>query len=146
MEVTPSSTPTSHTHGLSVSNLIIDIAPTDISLNDPHSWPQIISDSLRQSFIAENFDQTRDINLIKSGRVYGDGRTRYFNSSIFFRKLTNGETVKRTLLVYSETSGKVYCSACKLFSDKENNAFTHGFGDCKNVQRITGHKNRNAHR
>ena len=94
---------------------------------------------------AEYFHQTRDINLKKSGRVYGDGRTRYLNSSIFFRKLTNGETVKRTWLVYSETSGKVYCSTCKLVSDKEN-AFTHGFDDWKNVHRTTGHENSNAHR
>ena len=81
-----------------------------------------------------------------SGRVYyGDGRTRYLNSSMFFRKFTNDETVERTWLVYSETSGKVYCSACKLFSDKEN-ALSHGFDDWKNVHHITGHENSNAHR
>ena len=56
-------------------------------------------------------------------------------------KLWNG----RGWLVYSETSGKVYCSSCKLFSDKQN-AFTHGFDDWKNVHRITGHGNGNAHK
>lgn len=64
---------------------------------------------------------------------------------MFFRKLANSETVKRTWMLYSKTSGKMYCSACKLFSNKEN-AFTHGLNDWKNPNRIEEHENSTPHR
>ena len=122
------STPTSTLSHSTSDTMDISIEDFVICECDPNSWPMKISDSLRQSFIAENFSQTLDIDFKKSARVYDDGRTRYLNSSMFFRKLANSETVKRSWMVYSETSGKVYCSACKLFSNQEN-AFTQGFND-----------------
>ena len=98
-ETLQSTSPTSSPPSFSDSNAMTYTSPTtNFSLNDPHSWPKIISHSIRQSIIAERFDQRLDIdiNSKKSARVYDDGRTRYLNSSMFLRKLANCETVKRT--------------------------------------------------
>ena len=124
---------------------VTDISSTGFVLNDPASWPKVIPDSLRNAFMAENFSQTLNIDFRKSARIYDDGRSRCLNSSMFYKKLANSETVKRSWMVYSENSGKVYCSACKLFSIKEN-AFTQGFNDWKNPKRFEEHENSTTHR
>ncbi|XP_068240148.1 zinc finger MYM-type protein 5-like [Palaemon carinicauda] len=107
---------------------VMDISSTGFVLKDHASWPNVIPDSLRNAFTAENFIQTLNIDFRKSARIYDDRNRRCLKSSMFYRKLANSETVKRSWIVYSESSGKVYCSACKLFSTKEN-AFTQGFND-----------------
>ena len=68
---------------------------------------QVIPDSLRNAFIAENFSQTLNIDFWKSARIYDDGSRRCLKSSMFYRKLANSETVKRSWMVYYESSGKV---------------------------------------
>lgn len=113
-------------------------------LTDPATWTAV-TDELRTSFIAANYIQVTDISFINSAHLYDDGRTRYLTSSMFFRKLPNDETVKRTWLLYSQTSGRVYCSACKLFSGSVNQ-FTSGFNDWKNSYRLVEHENSVAHR
>jgi len=113
-------------------------------LTDPATWTAV-TDELRTSFIAANYIQVTDISFINSAHLYDDGRTRYLTSSMFFRKLSNDETVKRKWLLYSQTSGKVYCSACKLFSGSVNQ-FTSGFNDWKNSYRLVEHENSVAHR
>ena len=124
---------------------VTDISSTGFVLNDPASWPKVVPDFLRNAFIAENFSQTLIIDFRKSERIYDDGRSRCLNSSMFYKKLANSETVKRSWMVYSENSGKVYCSVCKLFSTKEN-AFTQGFNDWKNPKRFEEHENSTTHR
>ena len=133
----PSLPSTSHSSPPSLfdSSVMIDISLTaDFSLNDTDSWPKIISNSIRQSFIAEKFDQKLDINFKSQPRFTMNS---LFNFIDVLRKLANCEIVKRTWLVY--------CSACKLFSNKEN-AFTRGFDDWKNGHRIGEHENTDAHR
>ncbi|XP_068227866.1 zinc finger MYM-type protein 5-like [Palaemon carinicauda] len=101
---------------------VMDISSTGFVLKDPASWPNVIPDSLRNAFIAENFSQTLNIDFRKSARIYDDGNRRCLKSSMSYRKLANSETVKRSWMVYSESSGKVYCST-------KENAFTQGFND-----------------
>lgn len=113
-------------------------------LTDPATWTAV-TDELRTSFIAANYSQITNISFKNSARLYDDGRTRYLTSSMFFRKLPNGETAKRTWLLYSQLSGKVYCSACKLFSDNVNH-FTSGFNDWKNSNRLGEHESSPPHR
>ncbi|XP_068245391.1 zinc finger MYM-type protein 1-like [Palaemon carinicauda] len=124
---------------------VTDISSTGFVLKDLASWPNVIPDSLRNAFIAENFSQTLNIDFRKSARIYDDGNRRCLKSSMFYRKLENSETVKRSWMVYSESSGKVYCSACKLFSTNKN-AFTQGFNDWKNSKRFEEHENSTTHR
>jgi len=40
---------------------------------------------------------------------------RYCSSKLFYEILLNGEKVKRNYLVYSESTGSVFCAPCKLF-------------------------------
>lgn len=57
-----STSPTSSPPSFSDSNAMTYTSPiANFSLNDPHSWPKIISHSIRQSIIVERFDQTLDI-------------------------------------------------------------------------------------
>ena len=86
-----------------------------VDLEDPATWPFPINDEFRSLFVESNIDQKFDASSTfeQSARAYDDGRTRYLNSSLFYRKLTNGETAKRTWLLYSQSTGKVYCSVCK---------------------------------
>ena len=43
------------------------------------------------------------------------GETRYVQRKFFVRKLANEESVMRDWLVYSTSTGNVYCYVCKLF-------------------------------
>ena len=113
-------------------------------LMDPATWTAVTYE-LRTSFIAARYRQVTDISFKISAHLYDDGRTRYLTSSMFFTKLLNGETVKRFWLLYSKLSGKVYCSACKLFSDNVTH-FTSDFNDWKNSCRTAEHENSVAHR
>ena len=139
-----SAPPASSTETSALSLLPTSSSSVDYSLSDPHSWPAV-TDALRISFITANINQKLNVDFKKSARVYDDGTNRYLNSSMFLRTLANGETAKRTWLLYSETSGKVYCSACKLFSDKDI-LFSLGFNDWKNARRIGEHENTDTHR
>lgn len=68
---------------------------------------------------------------------------------MFTRTLRNGEKVPREWLVYSPSTGSVYCFFCKLFGEATS-AFSHsGFSDWKHSARRVeeheaGHSHRNA--
>ena len=79
------------------------------------------------------------LNLRTSARTYDDGRTRYLNKSSFFRTLINGERVRRKWLIYSESTGLVFCWVCNLFSSCHV-SLTIGFNDWKNIQRLSEHE------
>lgn len=71
---------------------------------------------------------------------------RYLNKGIFETTLINGEKVKRKYLIYSETTGSLYCSACRLFGGKSVFA-TIGFNNWKKAEhRISTHENSAVHR
>ncbi|KAL7870428.1 hypothetical protein SRHO_G00079250 [Serrasalmus rhombeus] len=55
------------------------------------------------------------------------------------------QTVTRQWLLYSPSTGCVYCFACKLFSSKHN-TFVHGFSDWKHSERIGEHEGSVEHR
>ena len=61
----------------------------------------------------------------------------------------NGEQIKREWLMYSPTSGNVYCFPCVLFLDackRNQTQFCDGFSDWKNAaQRIQMHENSEMH-
>ena len=59
--------------------------------------------------------------------------------------LTNGETIKRNWMLYSETIGMAYCSVCKLFADRETH-FTSGFNDWQHINRLHEYENSESHR
>jgi hypothetical protein len=91
-----------------------------------------------------------DCDFSASRRQYDDGTARYFTRSMMFRKHVNGEQIKREWLMYSPTSGNVYCFPCVLFRDAGKGIqtqFCDGFSDWKNAsQRIQMHENSEMHR
>lgn len=62
-----------------------------------------------------------------------------------FRKHVNGEKIKREWLMYSPSTGNIYCFPCVLFGSQTQ--FSSGFSDWKNAsQRIKAHEDTAMHR
>jgi len=71
---------------------------------------------------------------------------RYCSLKLFYMVLINGEKVKRNYLVYSESTGSVFCAPCKLFGSTSVFS-TVGFSNWKHAEkRITSHENSQAHK
>lgn len=91
--------------------------------------------------------QNFDCNFSASARQYDDSK-RFFSQSMFFRKHISGGKIKREWLMYSPSTGKVYCFPCILFGEAQNRSqFQTGFSDWKNaLHRIQSHENNATHR
>lgn len=89
-----------------------------------------------------------DGDFSASGRQYED-RKRNFSRSMIFRKHVSGEQIKREWLMYSPSTGNVYCFPCVLFGEthKGRTQFSDGFSDWKNAsQRMKMHEDSATHR
>ena len=92
-------------------------------------WKNIDVGFRLYKYILENkLNQKTNISFTNSTKTYDDDINRYLKTEHFYRVLTNGETIKRYWMLYSETTGMVYCSFCNLFADRETH-FTNGFND-----------------
>uniref|UniRef100_H3B2S5 TTF-type domain-containing protein n=1 Tax=Latimeria chalumnae TaxID=7897 RepID=H3B2S5_LATCH len=69
-------------------------------------------------------------------------------SSVFYRKITNGEVVPRIWLIFSKKTNKVFCSICRMFSKvHDHDQFSTGYNDWKNASaRLSAHENSQHHR
>lgn len=93
------------------------------------------------------------LNFEKSKRIYKNvvrGKSkvhfRYCSKNVFFTKLINGEQILRNYLLYSESTGSVYCVPCLLFGAKSVFSTT-GFSDWKRTdKRISSHENSLTHK
>jgi len=94
----------------------------NVDFNDPAKWPKI---TLRLKAILIEHGPP-----ISSTRNYypHDENNRHFSNKWFFRKLTNGEQVRRQWLMYSVSKNKLFCFPCILFCTT-NRAFVSGFDD-----------------
>uniref|UniRef100_A0A8C5E2Z2 TTF-type domain-containing protein n=1 Tax=Gouania willdenowi TaxID=441366 RepID=A0A8C5E2Z2_GOUWI len=111
--------------------------------SDPAKWDQI-DDRTREYFALNNPCQNIG-DFSASQRKYGD-INRSLTKEHFFRKKLNGETLSRKWLVYSPSTGTVFCYCCKLFSIRDNQ-FVTGFNDWKNcANRLHEHENSMDHR
>lgn len=111
--------------------------------SDPAKWDQI-DDRMREYF-ALNHPCQNIGDFSASQRKYGD-INRSLTKEHFFRKKLNGETLSRKWLVYSPSTGTVFCYCCKLFSIRDNQ-FVTGFNDWKNcANRLHEHENSMDHR
>jgi len=110
---------------------------------DPAEW--VINDSLRDYVAKHNYTQNKDLDFARSKRICKDD-VRYLNSSLFERKLLNGEKSQRIWLVYSPSKGSVYCARCFLFGGESAFADKDGFRDWKNASlRVSTHENSAKH-
>ena len=116
---------------------------------DPAKWH--VSPDLIDYFSMNNPPQNVIHNHHASEREYGD-KKRYVRKQYFARKMNNGETVNRGWLVYSLSTGNVYCYICTLFCaapicTDTLNIFVKGFSDWKNADvRISSHEKSNDHK
>jgi len=75
-------------------------------VSDPAEW-EVNADPI--GYYAENIpSQNLETDFLLMGRQFGD-KIRYAHKEYFLRKLTNGEVVKRDWLIYSPSTGKVFC-------------------------------------
>ncbi|XP_039306752.1 zinc finger MYM-type protein 1-like [Solenopsis invicta] len=110
---------------------------------DPAKW--ILNESTRDYFAVNRFIQNKDADFKLSKREYSD-QARYFSSSLFQRKLLNGEKCSRTWLIYSESTNRVFCGPCRLLN-VDNYFAKEGFNDWKNmIKSIECHENSNFHK
>ncbi|GFQ67091.1 zinc finger MYM-type protein 1 [Trichonephila clavata] len=116
--------------------------------NDIGLWQNITNEM-------QDFWCTRDPNECQhfecdfsaSSRQYDDSK-RLFSQSMFFRKHISGGKIKLEWLMYSPSTGKVYCFPCILFGEAQNRShFQTGFSDWKNaLHRIQSQENNATHR
>ncbi|XP_076942324.1 uncharacterized protein LOC143612161 [Bidens hawaiensis] len=82
---------------------------TNIDIFDPRNWDTL--NPYMINILAEKGPK-RDLTIHK-GPVNSIGRR--FSSSMYTRRLSNGETCDRVWLVYSKEVDKLFCFCCKLF-------------------------------
>ncbi|XP_025198309.1 uncharacterized protein LOC112596744 [Melanaphis sacchari] len=99
--------------------------------NDPALWPSM-SETVREKSSLRDYKNQK----------------RYFSCNFFIRTLVNGEKHERLWLMYSESTGNVFCFVCMLFnSNSSMNPFVkNGFSNWKKGdERISGHENSSVH-
>eukprot|EP00795_Rhopilema_esculentum_P009747 gene9747-18255_t len=94
--------------------------------------------------------QNRDVSFFKSSRQnkvnVNKMKTSCFSASLLKRKLSNAEEIDRDWLLYSPSSGKVFCFYCKLFGGSSTTALaSSGFDYWKHPESISQHERSDAH-
>ncbi|XP_003738764.1 zinc finger MYM-type protein 1-like, partial [Galendromus occidentalis] len=100
--------------------------------SDPAKW--IVNDELRDYVARNGHPQNSGSDFSNSKRIYQD-QARFFSSNFLQRKLPNGEISNRQWLIYSESTGMVFCGPCLLFSNSSSISLVGGgFNDWKNAR------------
>ncbi|XP_035213537.1 zinc finger MYM-type protein 5-like [Stegodyphus dumicola] len=108
-----------------------------VNYTDPALWGRLSEDKIID--IMKNISNVEvDIQELdfSASKVVYKSQSKYATKMIFYRRLQNGKQQKRNWLLYSNTSGKVYCIPCKLFGSA-NNPFSAGFNDWKHSEKIS---------
>lgn len=74
--------------------------------------------------------QNKDVSFAASERTYKTNK-RHLTKALFTRSMRNGEHVPRDWLVYSPSTGNVFCFYCLLFGESPSSFSTTGFSDWK---------------
>lgn len=111
---------------------------------DPAVWP--INEETREKVIQNGINQDfSKLDLSRSKRFVG-GQHRYLTQSLFQSKLINGKEIKRSYLMYSGSSGKLFCIPCQLFGGISKLA-KEGFDNWKHGQdHLQSHENSSDHK
>lgn len=115
---------------------------SSIPSSDPALWQ--VNDEFRDYVVKNGLQQNEELDFSRSERQYKNQK-RFLSKNMFEKKLVNGENVKRSWLVYSESTGHVFCGPCKLYGGTSVFAQS-GFNDWKNSNLITDHDNSPDHR
>ncbi|KAL4147812.1 hypothetical protein QTP88_002160 [Uroleucon formosanum] len=120
---------------------------TELEINKDASLS--MSETVREKCIqlGPAYFQNKNNGFSASLRDYKNQK-RYFSCNFFIRTLVNGEKHERLWLMYSESTGNVFCFVCMLFnSNSSMNPFVkNGFSNWKKGdERISGHENSSVH-
>lgn len=137
VEQTQSHSPSSFTDNANIESeaqLVSSLAGSNPDLevsqylpDDPALWPDNMTDSDRVELVKKGPQQ------IKGDEFPTNIKGRKFTVINYYRKLSNGEKVLRSWLVYSARNDSLYCFCCKLFSIRQIKLTTEGFFDWKNI-------------
>lgn len=129
--------------------LLIYFLFSELVNKDPALWPIEMHDNVRQKYLDKGYEyfQKEDNNFDASIRQYKN-QNRLLSSKVFSRILANGEKCMRNWLIYSESTGNVFCYVCKLFNKNNTNKFVNGgFSNWKKAEeKIGGHENSAEHK
>ena len=117
---------------------------TGIYSHDPAQWTTV-EQSMREYFACNPPSQNiGDFSISK--RAYGN-KIRYAHQRMFQRQMSNGEARNRPWLIYSPSTGSLFCYICKRFSLKDSVFTTTGFNDWTHSQRtLEQHESSISHR
>ncbi|XP_039312393.1 zinc finger MYM-type protein 5-like [Solenopsis invicta] len=120
---------------------------SNVIVKDPALW--VINDATRKYVLQHGINQDhvhdKNFDFSRSKRLCGK-QYRYLNESLFKTQLVNGQIVKRAYLMYSESSGSVFCVPCQLFGGTTKIAkegfddWKHGNDALKNYENSFEHK------
>lgn len=96
---------------------------------DPATWKHPIQSTVRRIII-----ENGPVQVTKK-KFPADLKGRKFSKIFYKRTLSNGETINRSWLIYSEKNNSVYCFCCKLFciDDKKMKLTSTGFNDWQHL-------------
>uniref|UniRef100_A0A672HX76 TTF-type domain-containing protein n=1 Tax=Salarias fasciatus TaxID=181472 RepID=A0A672HX76_SALFA len=118
------------------------------TVTDPALWRNISSDRVKSVLIERgpSSSQNRRAKYPASTRDCGlGGRTRSLTNDMMCSRLPNGQLAPRERVVYSPSTGQIFCFACKLFGATKN-AFVDGFCDWKHPHLVlTTHEKSPVH-
>lgn len=105
------------------------------------------SDRNKYLDLGYSYFHNRNSNYEASVRHY-NSQNRFLSPSLFERVMANGEKHDRKWLLYSNSTGNVFCYVCKLFSTNDDCPFVRdGFSNWKKgEEKISSHENSQDHK
>lgn len=120
---------------------VLHITDMNSCSSDPALWPNennvVIEYWIHRG--RKTPDQNLNTDFIASSRVQHDGKVRTCSPKFFYFTTKNGETVNREWLIYSPSTGNIFCFYCILFGNHEDK-FSSGYSDWPH-----GHRDINKH-
>jgi hypothetical protein len=90
--------------------------------------------------------RNRDGKYIKSSRNFKN-ITRKLNDSAFTKTLPSGQSTPRHWLLYSPSTGRVFCFVCRLFKhNSQSSLVKDGFDAWDHINRLSDHEQSSDHR
>ncbi|XP_013772657.1 zinc finger MYM-type protein 5-like [Limulus polyphemus] len=115
-------------------------------LNDVGKWDILIEDELSYWILKGPSECQHWNGPFENSKRPLKNQDRYCLKGLFQSRKVNGEIYDREWLVYSPTTGCVYCFVCKLFSTSTAALASGGFPDWQNPIAIQSHENSEEHR
>lgn len=118
--------------------------PVTLLSNDPATWSENLTKGQRDQLVLMG-----PMPLKKSNDQYPQNtQKRHFSNDFQYRRLDNGEKIRRRWLVYSTIADAVFCFYCRLFDPMSKSQFGQksGNSDWKHIgERLCSHETSAEH-